>query len=551
MTSITSGRYYRAMLQKVLLIASIFSSLCLCLISPSAAASIQPPVLITEVQTGFIDSASGLEYPKQEFIELTNISATAVDITGWRLEYLSAAHDGNGNPTTTLATFNGGIFLNGRVLLNYLGYNPVPGDMIFGQDNVAASGMLAKSGGHVRLMNGDTMVDCVAWGSATIVSGCDKAASQSPPGHSIQRPVSDNGSYDKVLGVQHMAPPTPQGGQLYSPYHNPLPPYPNGPNIPGVDDEGQLPLPDDEPTGPDCSVISLSEVLPNPAGSDAESEFIELYNTSNQTVSLVGCSLRLGSAGKQYTFSADTSMAPHEYKAFFYATTNLQLTNSGGEVWLLTPTQQTSLTYPVSVDNQSWALIASNWQATFRPTPDAANVLHIKDDGAGEDPAEPSVTILEACPEGKFRNPATNRCKNLETGDTELTPCDPGQERNTETNRCRKVTTAGTVLTACDPGQERNPETNRCRKVSSAETTVKPCDPGQERNPETGRCRKVAGASTGTMGNGDNSKPNQNYRILVGVLLLILGYAVYEYRQDIRNRWNRLRLRLGGKSMPK
>lgn len=523
------------MTKKLFFTLSFFISLCVSFAAPLVHAAISPSALITEVQTGTIDAVSGLEYPKQEFIEVANVSSGPLKMDGWRLEYLSAAHNGTGEPTAVLLEISGTLPLNGQALFSYIGYNPTSTDASFGEGSTASSGMLAKSGGHVRLVNGEEVIDCVAWGSAVAIAGCDKVSSVASAGQTIQRPHSDNGSYDKALGVKNLSPPTPLGGQLY-PSFDPPTPNPNGPNVPG-EEEPEEP---EEPSIPlTCSSIELSEVLPNPAGTDAAGEFIELYNPTDQAISLQGCSLRFGMTGKTYTFSADAVLVAHEYRAFMYSTTAISLTNSGGEVWFLSPGVQSSLTYPASEDDQAWAFIDGVWQTTFRPTPNAANVRFIPGEDVGVQGA--LTAAAEPCPVGKYRNPETNRCKNIET-ENGPTPCAEGQERNPETNRCRKITTTTTTVTPCGPGQERNPETNRCRKVQVAATAA-PCPEGQERNQETNRCRKVAATTPkNSQSTEQGGGSRQNYVILAIVFALIAGYAIYEYRQDIRVSLGKLRM---------
>lgn len=464
------------MTRKILLALGLLVSIWVPFFGSSAAAASNPPVLISEVQTGFI-AGDGVEYPKQEFIELVNVSSDEIDMTGWQLEYLSAAHDGSGAPTAVLAIVDGILPAGSWALFSYSGYMPAPVDGMFGQGSTASSGLLAKTAGHVRLTAGDTMVDCVAWGSSAVaIEGCDKIAAVAPAGHTIQRSPGEDGFYDKALGVKNLAPPTPQGGQLQPP------------SLPNPDPEEELPPEEQEPGLPACSSVILSEVLPNPAGSDAAGEFIELYNTSSQTVSLSGCILRLGSSGKSFGFPEDIIMTPHEYRAFGYAVTGLQLLNEGSELWLIADSQQTSLAYPSSTDDQAWALIDGTWQITLQPTPNAPNVLLLPA-GKGAKASEAAKSGLEDCPAGKFRNPETNRCKNIEAASNEPAPCAPGQERNPQTNRCRKVAAA--------------------RTSNNADTQA--------------------------------AKTNQNYKILLGVLVLIFGYIAYEYRNDARNGLRRLR----------
>lgn len=168
-------------------------------------------------------------------------------------------------------------------------------------------------------------------------------------------------------------------------------------------------------------------------------------------------------------------------------------------------------------------------RATARPT--SANAI--------VSPA-PKVTV---CPEGKYLNPETNRCKSIEETLNTLAACDEGYERNPITNRCRKiVTTAVKTLEPCKEGQERNPVTNRCRSIASAVAELLPCDEGYERNPATNRCRKVLAASTASAttaskfvehAKGDDWNAWTWALVAVGATGAI-GYGVYEWRHELR-----------------
>ncbi len=498
-------------MNKKLLTILTISATIISLVGYRPALATNPPILITEVQTGFIDG-SGAESPKQEFIEITNVSSLAVNLTGWRLEYLSASNDGSGTPTQVIDTLNGQIGINGHGLWEHEGYYPAPPDAIFGVGDTSSSGFLAKSGGHVRLMNGTTMIDCVSWGSAVAIAGCDKVSALAGAGYTIQRRLN-NGTYDKITGVANLTPATPQGGNIYS--LSTTPPVVNPPTNPV------------QPTpAPDCDGVQLSEILANPAGDDGQGEFIELYNPLDHDQSLYGCSLRLAS-GKEYAFTTLDTMMAHEYKAYPYSSTALQLSNSGGTVTLITVGQQASTTYPTVGDDDAWALVNGVWNISKQPTPNAANVASSSAESA-------SVTSLEesaACPEGKYRNPDTGRCRNIPT-DNPLTACPEGQERNLTTGRCRKSVVTATQA-VCQPGQERNPDTSRCKKVETA-ATQKPCDPGQERSLDTNRCRKVTSNPVGKV-LGSTTVHTQTYHYLIVGLVLsgVVGYGVYEYRHDL------------------
>jgi hypothetical protein len=280
-----------------------------------------------------------------------------------------------------------------------------------------------------------------------------------------------------------------------------------------------------------CVGVSLSEILPNPEGTDTGAEYVELFNGTNQMINLDGCNIKVGSTVKELA----GGMQPG-----YLVVRAITLPNAaGGAVEFITPITEEVVTYPGGLaDNIAWALVNGVWQETNRPTPGGVNVISLT-----EVSVVSSKESLGACPAGKYRNPATNRCKSL-TVAAGLKPCEPGQYRNPETNRCRSTAVTLTTLKPCSPGQVRNPATNRCRKAES-EAMLKACAIGQERNPETNRCRKVAGASTNTpsseLDKAVESKRNVSFTVLGIVAVLTLGYGLYEYRGSITGYFVRLR----------
>jgi len=74
--------------------------------------------------------------------------------------------------------------------------------------------------------------------------------------------------------------------------------------------------------------IVISELLPNPAGSDSELEFIELHNKESEAIDLSGWKLGDGST-KRHTL--DVTIEPNEYLALYRSETGIALNNSGEE----------------------------------------------------------------------------------------------------------------------------------------------------------------------------------------------------------------------------
>jgi hypothetical protein len=125
----------------------------------------------------------------------------------------------------------------------------------------------------------------------------------------------------------------------------------------------------------------ISEVLPNPAApqTDANDEFIELYNSNDQAFDLSGFSLQSGTTTLyKYTFPAGTSIAAHQFLAFFSSDTGLSLSNSDGQIKLLDPggavLGQTD-EYSAAKDGYAWVSADGLWQWTTTATPNAANII--------------------------------------------------------------------------------------------------------------------------------------------------------------------------------
>jgi len=297
-----------------------------------------------------------------------------------------------------------------------------------------------------------------------------------------------------------------------------------------------------------CFGVIINEVLPNPAGADGGSEFIELHNPTGLAISLAGCRLESSSSSNNILEFKDQELKPGQFKAYY----DLTLPNSsGGSVYLIDSddSELAQTDYPGGMeDDAAWALSGDKFVRTFTPTPNTANKIL-------------ASKPLEPCPAGQFRNGETNRCNNIASVAGGLAPCNADQERNAETNRCRKINSSSSSLKPCAPNQTRNPETNRCRNIASLASVLKPCaadqfrnpdtnrckksktsdlkpcKENQERNPETNRCRNVAGVLGAIDGNNpkDVQAPAASARgwlLAIGGVAGVLLYAVWEWRNE-------------------
>lgn len=488
-------------LSALVIILSLTLSWTTPIFKPSFAAA-PTGVILSEVKLGGVISGQ-----PTEFVELYNNGNQGInfDAGDWWLEYAKpAAQISDCSITSWSGQDSSSNVRNIRVtgMIAAKGYAVIEVAL---NDN---------SGGSLRLQHSGIIDDLVGWGTAGTLPSCVKGSAAVLPanGKSIQR-LLDTSNQPMNTGNNSLD------------YGMPAAPTPGGPSV------AQLPEPDPEPEPapsptPNCQGISINEILPNPAGDDNGQEFIELHNETSSSVDLTGCILKVGTA--QQVLSG--VIAANTYRAFY----GLTLPNSaGGEVQFVTNTTSIRVTYPANLgDNEAYGFVDGAWQAGLWPSPNTANLATA---ATGAEP-DSEAASPEPCAPGKYRNPDTKRCRNIEA-ESSLTPCGPGQVRNPDTNRCRNAVTATSGLTACKPGETRNPDTNRCRKNSASGSTLAACKEGQARNPETNRCRNVASAkSINSMAQSAKagSKP-VSYYVLGIVAALAVGYGAWEYRNSIGN----------------
>lgn len=523
------------------IIFGLVASLCT---SAAAGATAIGSVVIAEVLTGTVQSASA------EFVELHNQTSQDIDVDGWKIQYLSAA----GTTIYTKATLQGTLRANGSMFAATPEFE-TPGDAVF-------SSGLPEGGGRLRIVDADdVIIDALSWGSTTVPS--EGASALLPQlGQSLVRTAAENGilndtgnnAADFVLSDTPVA----NGGDVYEPVDV----CPNNDVFPGnqvilpaghqVDDGGNcIPIP---LVPVEYPIIQLNEILPDPASpkTDANDEFIELYNPNDQPVSVGGYQILSGSSLSSIYTLPDYSIPAHGYMTLYSSETKIGLSNSGSKLQLSSPDGNPMgglLQYGPAGTEQAWGLFGGVWGLSDKPTPNAANeqVTEIEeaDTGSGAEVA------LAPCPSGKYRSPLTNRCRNIENDAAVLTMCDGDEYRNPETNRCRKVASLASVtVTPCGEGQERNPDTNRCRKIAGSTTTsLTPCKAGQERSPETNRCRKVEAASTAAI---TDPPEKQGIDAVGGIALgvvgmVAVGYGIFEWRNEITMAFGRLLGALGKK----
>ena len=513
-------RVYLGVLMGMRLISLVASLVISVMLAPvSVLANPEARVLIVGVKIGGIVAGEPTEY-----INVYNDSNVDVDLSNWRVEYAK--------PNAKINDCNAIDWIKQDSSSSVKSYT-LNGVIASHQTVQVEVSMNDNSGGSVRLVQDNKIWDLVGWGSMPSSGVCKEEDFAPIPANtkSIQRAVDDSGYFidtdNNYADFSHST--TDVNIDTNSPN-----------NTDTISTNDSCRIDDCAGVGQQasnlCTDLAISEILPNPSGTDSGNEYIELYNSSSSTINLSLCSIKIGNSTKKLT-----GLAPPGY----WVHRGLVLPNAdGGMVELITSTNEDVVSYPAGLhDNEAWALIDGKWQVTSQPTPGTANILIVPTEVATA--TTTNTTTLESCGAGKYRNPETNRCKSV--GDSQaLKPCEPGQVRNPDTNRCRSTAIMLANLKPCDVGQTRNPSTNRCKKVS-ATTTLAVCKEGQVRNPDTNRCRKVAGSTTNASAtNTPSSESNQqknklNYGVFAGIAVLVLGYGVYEYREDIVQKLSLLR----------
>ena len=258
----------------------------------------------------------------------------------------------------------------------------------------------------------------------------------------------------------------------------------------------------EEVVEPKCRNISFNEILTYFEATNEE-QFIELYNGGDGSVDLEGCAIKY----KNKFYELFGAISPEGIKVFMpiidfkialtknpTSSNVIELVDVDGEV-VDRLVYYSGQKKGVSIAQFGYDADGSEqWLQTYSPTPGEENSYQ------------------------KFKT------------------CTTGKVINSETGNCVNETTIDKTLEACPEGKYRNPLTNRCKsyaKTASAE--LKPCAEGYERNPATGRCRKVvnnSGAEYPVLQEEfrEESKFIALYAV-IGVAVAGAGYIIYQFRR--------------------
>lgn len=133
--------------------------------------------------------------------------------------------------------------------------------------------------------------------------------------------------------------------------------------------------------------LVINEVVPNPTGSD-DSEWLELYNQSDETINLFGFTLDDGVDGSSpYKISEELLIGSKEYLIFERSETDLAFNNNADEVRLLESNGQlvTATGYQKAEEGLVWARTATGDYAwSVVPTPGSANIIKMAENSKAQ-----------------------------------------------------------------------------------------------------------------------------------------------------------------------
>jgi len=263
-------------------------------------------VLIDAVQT-----TGGAGHTNDEFIRLTNLAATAIDLTGFRLtkKYLSGQTCKESTLVST-SHFTGTLSPLGTFTIAHPSY----------RDSIHAD--LDYSSSLYYLPDAVTV----------ILYGKD--------GNILDQ---------KIIGKDCET--------LIPPKETDIPPVPS------------LPTPHTY-----SSSVRINEILANPSGPEEKEEFIELYNPTDDDVDLSLWSLKDMSATGKYIFPLETTVPTKHFFTIYRPTFDFALNNSNETLFLLDPNGETrdTVTYKTAKEDISFNYTSSGWRGGT-PTPDAPN----------------------------------------------------------------------------------------------------------------------------------------------------------------------------------
>lgn len=291
--------------------------------SPMSALIAQNEVIINE----FIPDPDGSD-DGQEWIELKNTSDHAVSLNGWKLDDIEGGSSPYTFVTETIASESFLILSNGitKITLN-------------------------NTNDSVRLINPEGAVTDQTSYTKT-VTGKSFARDSKNNWYISTNPTPNEENEAAQTGntAQGTATDVPDTSRNVS----------NTPDASSISDASQISSGTDTANAAMETPMEISEIFPNPSGTDTGKEWIEIHNKSTEPINIGGWKIQTKN-GKTYILPENAMIPAEGYMSFTDKTSKLQLKNTNEELWLIDPEGSLSdhVTYESAPENESFARIAA------------------------------------------------------------------------------------------------------------------------------------------------------------------------------------------------
>ena len=304
-------------------------------------------IIISEIQ---ITGGSG--HTNDEFVELYNTENTDQTLTNWELRKKTKGDDSargalfhkfEGNLTISAGKYF--LWTNKDSNANFI-------DLFDIQSKNKTSPNLTDDNSLGLYDNTNVLIDAITWGSGHKGSFSPSSLypDNPPGGKSLTRDVTT-----LILSLSDKPSPTNSRDETY----------------------------EDPPPPIYASHIRLNEILPNPSEKGEANEFIELYNDSDETVSLTGWSIKKDrSESGKYLIKAEDFPKGTDIPAggFFLIPRKISgfiMANSNKTISLYDPSEKeaSAVSYATTKEDVSLNYTATGWRGST-PTPGTANVLN-------------------------------------------------------------------------------------------------------------------------------------------------------------------------------
>lgn len=307
---------------------------------PTEAIATSPDIVLSEV------SIAG-EKSSDEYIELYNKSATAVDLSGMQLRRKTQS-----GSESSLKVFSSHSIISAHgyfLWANSQGIFKTP----FADTETSSSALASDNSIGLFSQSGSDglLIDSLSWGSGALFSPTDTALPNPAKGTALKRDLTTL-SWSPTATIT----PTNSRGEAWTQ------PAPEPPLVPPTT---SLPS------------VRLNEVFANPKGDEVQSEFIELYNASNTEVTLDGFHIKDASKTGDYAFSTGTVIPALGYFVLPRSVSKISLNNSN-ETLFFTDTNGTLvdlINYTKTKEGISLNYTPTGWRGG-PPTPGAPNQLN-------------------------------------------------------------------------------------------------------------------------------------------------------------------------------